>query len=54
VHQAKAGQVLVSERGYAAIEGSFHAEPFGELTLKGSTGRCPPNRCFAGVKERHF
>jgi class 3 adenylate cyclase/CheY-like chemotaxis protein len=33
--EAKAGQILVSQRVYAAIEASFDAEPIGELTLKG-------------------
>ncbi len=33
--EAKAGQILVSQRVYAAIEAAFDAEPIGELTLKG-------------------
>jgi adenylate cyclase len=33
--EAKPGQILVSQRVWAAIEGSVEAEPVGELTVKG-------------------
>jgi class 3 adenylate cyclase len=35
--EAAAGQILLSQRAYAALEGRVDAEPFGELELKGLT-----------------
>jgi len=39
--EAKAGQVLADRKTMAALEGSFHFEPVGELTLKGFSQPVP-------------
>ena len=33
--EARAGQILLNQRGYAAVEELVRGEPVGELTLKG-------------------
>lgn len=39
--EAKAGQILLSQRTYAAVEGSFEVESAGELELKGISRPVP-------------
>ena len=39
--EAKAGQILLGQRTYAAVEGSFEVESAGELELKGFSRPIP-------------
>jgi class 3 adenylate cyclase len=39
--EAKAGQILLSQRTFAAVEEAITAEPAGELTLKGISRPVP-------------
>jgi hypothetical protein len=47
---AAAGQVLISQRVFAAVEGTVAAQRVGEIELKGSSrDRFPPTRCSASA-----
>ena len=39
--EAKAGQILLSQRLHAAVEGDIEAEPIGDLRLKGMSKPVP-------------
>jgi PAS domain S-box-containing protein len=49
---AAAGQILISQRAYAEVEDAVHAEPVGELEMKGFHG---PQEVFSviGIKAPH-
>ena len=46
--EAQGGQILVSQRVMAALDGAFAAEPVGELALKGFHRPVPAFRLRAG------
>ncbi len=52
--EAKTGQILVSQRVYAAIEASFDAESVGELTLKGFHRPVPAYQVLRRREETPF
>jgi class 3 adenylate cyclase len=47
---APAGQILLSQRAYAAVEDLVHVEPAGALTLKGFS-RPEPAFSVVAVKD---